>query len=77
MNIETFCLKVEENLELETGVVHPDTNIKGSSIIDSMAMLQLVSFLDQEFNLHIEIDKIFELNTINDLYDIAITKEPV
>ena len=53
MNTQDFLLKLQEELEEEV-TLQPETNLKSLESYDSLALLTIIAFVDENFNKKVE-----------------------
>ena len=73
MNTQDFLLKLQEELEEEV-TLQPETNLKSLESYDSLALLTIIAFVDENFNKKVEAKHFKDIKTIDDLM-IVIGKE--
>ena len=73
MNTQYFLLKLQEELEEEV-TLQPETNLKSLESYDSLALLTIIAFVDENFNKKVEAKHFKDIKTIDDLM-MVIGKE--
>ncbi|SIS83823.1 acyl carrier protein [Kaistella chaponensis] len=73
MNTQDFLLKLQEELEEEV-TLQPETNLKSLESYDSLALLTIIAFVDENFNKKVEAKHFKDIKTIDDLM-MVIGKE--
>ena len=73
MNTQDFFLKLQEELEEEV-TLQPETNLKSLESYDSLALLTIIAFVDENFNKKVEAKHFKDIKTIDDLM-MVIGKE--
>ena len=73
MNTQDFLLKLQEELEAEV-TLQPETNLKSLESYDSLALLTIIAFVDENFNKKVEAKHFKDIKTIDDLM-MVIGKE--
>lgn len=73
MNTQDFLLKLQEELEEEV-TLKPETNLKSLESYDSLALLTIIAFVDENFNKKVEAKHFKDIKTIDDLM-MVIGKE--
>ena len=73
MNTQDFLLKLQEELEEEV-TLQPETNLKSLESYDSLALLTITAFVDENFNKKVEAKHFKDIKTIDDLM-MVIGKE--
>lgn len=68
MNKDSFCAKISEILEMEVSENQLEDITIGQDV-DSLALLELISFYEESFNMTLDPDKI-EGKNLNDLYNL-------
>ena len=68
MDKKQFLQLVEEVCELDNNVLTGEDNLANEEIFDSIAILGLISLLDEKYGLEISVDEIMSAKTIDDLY---------
>ena len=66
-------LKLQEELEEEV-TLQPETNLKSLESYDSLALLTIIAFVDENFNKKVEAKHFKDIKTIDDLM-MVIGKE--
>lgn len=75
MNVEEFTRKLEEEFEdLEPGTIHPATNYRDIPEFNSMYALIIIAFIDNEFEVLLTGEELRKAETVQDLYDLVMTK---
>lgn len=70
MNINEFIEKFIEALDLdESEIINPETKFREIGIWDSLAHLNLILMLDEEYDSQIEESELRNLSTIQDLFN--------
>ncbi|MGG0656995.1 phosphopantetheine-binding protein [Rummeliibacillus pycnus] len=69
MNIKEFTLLCEEILELEDGTLLLTTNLEEIEEWDSLAIMDILSRCDNEFNTQFPVDIFRNANTFQDVVD--------
>lgn len=64
-----FLLKLQEDLE-ENEVLTPAIDLKSLESYDSLALLTIIAFVDENFDRKIEAKNFKDIKTINDLMDV-------
>lgn len=75
MHIKEFCSQLENVFDVEKNTLTGNEHLDDGSLMDSLTMLAVISFLDKEYNTQIDPSDILEINTINDLFEIVCNKE--
>ena len=73
MDTQDFLLKLQEELEEEV-TLQPETNLKSLESYDSLALLTIIAFVDENFNKKVEAKHFKDIKTIDDLM-MVIGKE--
>ena len=73
MNTQDFLLKLQEELEEEV-TLQPETDLKSLESYDSLALLTIIAFVDENFNKKVEAKHFKDIKTIDDLM-MVIGKE--
>ena len=73
MNTQDFLLKLQEELEEEV-TLQPETNLKSLESYDSLALLTIIAFVDENVNKKVEAKHFKDIKTIDDLM-MVIGKE--
>lgn len=73
MNTQDFLLKLQEELEEEV-TLQPETNLKSLESYDSLALLTIIAFVDENFKKKVEAKHFKDIKTIDDLM-MVIGKE--
>ena len=68
MNEKDFYLKIDEAIGEEPGTVSGEESLSDSSTFDSMAMMEILVFLDEECGIETTPEKIVEHGTVKGLY---------
>ena len=63
-----FISRVEEFCELPSHSLKGDESLQSSLLIDSLALLGLVSMLDKDFGVQFTINEIMDIGTLDNLY---------
>ncbi len=74
MDMQIFYKKLDELFELDFGTINGGESLSDAKMIDSMSMLGLISFLDQEFDIQIKPNEIMKIGTTSDLFHLIHTK---
>lgn len=75
MTINEFIEKFAEAIEVEdASVLNANTEFRNLEEWNSLAYLSVIAFLDEEFDVQIEMADFKKLNTIQEIFD-ACTKE--
>jgi acyl carrier protein len=69
MNTKDFLLKLQDELE-EDEILTPETNFKSLESYDSLALLTIIAFVDENFDRKIDAKDFKEIKTVNDLMQI-------
>lgn len=76
MNITEFIDKFAEALEIEDNSrLDTNTEFRKLDEWDSLAYLNVIAFLDEEYNIQIENAEFKSLKTINDLFNFIANKQ--
>lgn len=67
-NEEKIAL-LEDMLELDEGILNPETELSSIEEYDSMAKLSLIVLMDDEFGKKLSGEKIREFKTVQDVLD--------
>lgn len=60
---------LEELLDLEAGVITPETNLSEISEYDSMSKLSLIVMMDEDFDKKLTGEQILKFATVQDILD--------
>lgn len=73
MKTQDFLIKLQEELEEEVTLT-PETNLKSLESYDSLALLTIIAFVDENFSRKIDAKSFKDIQSINDLI-MVIGKE--
>jgi acyl carrier protein len=77
MNIQEFTKNLEAEFdEIEPGTILPTTNYRDIKGWSSMYALIIIAFVDTHFDVALNAEDLKNAQTIEDLYNIIITKKP-
>lgn len=68
MTVEEFLLDLQAELGEENKLT-PETNLKSLEVYDSMTLLIIIAFIDENFNTKIEAKQFKIIETVRDLMD--------
>ncbi len=68
MNEKEFYLKIDEALGEEPGTVTGKEKLDDKDAFDSMAMMEILVFLDEDLGIEMTPEKIVEHGTVEELY---------
>ena len=68
---EKFLETVAETMEVEVSEISMETAYKESEPWDSMMMMNLIMDLEEAFEVSIPIEKVSNVKTLRDLFDIV------
>ncbi|GEM_PF-946709 len=66
MTVEEFLLDLQAELGEENKLT-PETNLKSLEVYDSMTLLIIIAFIDENFNTKIEAKQFKTIETVRDL----------
>jgi len=69
MKTSVFLEKLQEELE-EDETLTPETNLKGLESYDSISLLTIIAFVDENFNKKIDTKQFKDIEAISDLMNI-------
>ena len=69
MNTKDFFLKIDEILEIDAGTTNGSETFEDDNTFDSLAVLGLILFLDEECGVVMTPGEIAELKTVKGLCD--------
>lgn len=69
MKTSVFLEKLQEELE-EDQALTLDTNLKALESYDSISLLSVIAFVDENFNKKIDTKQFKDIETVSDLVDI-------
>ncbi|MFJ8260406.1 acyl carrier protein [Rummeliibacillus sp. NPDC094406] len=69
MNLKEFTLLCEEILELDDGTLQLNTNLEEIEEWDSLAIMDILSVCDTEFNTPFPVDVFRKAKTFQDIVD--------
>lgn len=69
MTQEEKIALLEDMLELDGGILKPETKLASIDEYDSMAKLSLIVLMDDEFSKKLTGEQIREFNTVQDILD--------
>lgn len=70
MSAEEFLAEIEEALELDTTPIHMEDNFREYEEWDSLTFLALVTLMQQEHNLALDLNTFNSVQTWQDLYNM-------
>ena len=70
MNIETFLLKLQNELEIESNPLQLETQLNELDEWDSMTALLLIDFVSKEFNVILDAEELMDLTSIESLIEL-------
>jgi acyl carrier protein len=73
MKTQDFLIKLQDELE-EDQTLELTTNFKSLESYDSLALLTIIAFVDENFNKKIDAKSFKDLNTVSDLIEIIGTE---
>ena len=68
MNEKDFFLKIDEALGADPGTVTGQEKLDDTDTFDSIAMMEILVFLDEEFEIEMTPEKIIEHGTVQALF---------
>jgi acyl carrier protein len=74
MSLSTFIYNFQNQLE-DQQKIQADTEFKKLSSWDSMTSLLVITMIDDEYGVGVSGDDIRKVETVEELYDLVITKE--
>ena len=74
MDAQKFYRMLDEIFELDIGTIKGNESLSNSDLLDSLSMLGLISFLDKDFGIQIEPNKIINIGTTSDLFHMICKK---
>lgn len=69
MKTSVFLEKLQEELE-EDEILTLDTNLKSLESYDSMSLLTIIAFVDENFNKKIDTKQFKDIETVSNLMDV-------
>ena len=69
MKIQDFLIKLQEELEEDVKLT-PETNLKSLESYDSLALLTIIAFVDENFNRKIDAKSFKDIQSIDDLMTV-------
>ncbi len=66
---EVFSEIIANNLGISIEEVMPDVSLREDLGIDSLSMVNILVKFEKHYNVKIELDNVWSLNTLKDLYD--------
>lgn len=74
MDIKEFIEKVAEQLEVDASTIAPPTNFRELEEWTSLAGLNVLMMIDEEYGVALPADEMRKTNTVQELYDLVQSK---
>jgi acyl carrier protein len=76
MSIENFISQIETEIDgLQPGVLKPETTFRSMEEWSSMHSLIVIALIDVEYGVTISGEDLLNSKTINDLYNLILTRK--
>ena len=75
MDFNSFLALLKKELAIEVPV-SPDTILQQSSWWDSMSVLDVIAFMDRDFQISLNFEEFKTVKTVNDLFVYITSKSP-
>jgi acyl carrier protein len=67
INVNEFCRKIESILEMDAGLIQPQTRLDSLEAWDSVSVISFIAMADQDYHVNVSPTSIAECQTVEDL----------